>query len=67
MEAKVNNLVRTDDQTSGIESECNKSTTDVDQKRQNLHRFNSLLNPSLAVMDLDNIEVNPKKFFPDLA
>ena len=67
MGAKVNNLVRTDDQTSGIESEYKKSTMDVDQKRQNLHRFNSLLDPSLAVWDLDNIDINPKKFFPDSA
>ena len=60
-------MVRTDDQTSGIESEYKKSTTDVDQRGKSLHRFNSLLDPSLAVWDLDNIEVNPKKFFPDLA
>jgi len=66
MGAEVNNLVRTDDQTSKIESECNKSTTDEDEKRQNLHRFNSLLDPSLAVWDLDNIEVNPRNFFPDV-
>ena len=49
MGAKVNNLVCTDNQTSRIESEYKKSTTDVDQKRQNLHCFNFLLDPSLAI------------------
>ena len=62
MGAKVNNLVCTDNQTSGIEPKYKKSTTDVDQKRQNLHRFNSLLDPNLAVYDLDTININPKMF-----
>ena len=65
MGANVNNFVCTDDQTSGIESECKKSTRDVDQKRQTLHRFNSLLDPNLAVYDLDTININPKMFDHD--
>ena len=55
-------MVRTGDQTDGMEPEYKKSTTDVDQKRENLHRFNSLLDPNLAVYDLDTIDINPRMF-----
>ena len=33
-----------------------------DQNAANLYRFNSLLDPNLAVYDLDTIDINPRLF-----
>ena len=60
--AEVNVLERTGNLSSGLESEPKKLSTDFDQSRGGLHRFNSLLDPNLAVYDLDTIDINPNFF-----
>ena len=42
------------------ESEDKRSTIGAHQKGANMHRYNSLLDPNLAVYDLDTIEINPR-------
>ena len=53
-------LVRTDNQTTGTESESKIFTMGTHQNGTTIHRYNSLLDPNLAVYDLDTIEINPR-------
>ena len=58
-------LVRSNINDSVTESQGVQPVNHEGRSNSDLHRFNSLLDPSLAVCDLDTIEINPKKF-PDL-
>ena len=57
-------LVRTDNQTTGTESESKIFTMGTHQNGTTIHRYNSLLDPNLAVYDLDTMEIN-QNFFDD--
>ena len=50
------------DNSTGTESGDKESTSSTQQKGANLHRFNFLYNPELAVHYLDTMAVNPKFF-----
>ena len=58
---KKSKLVRSDIKDSATESRCVQPTNYERRSNLELHRFNSLLDPNLAVFDLDTIEINPKK------
>ena len=55
-------LVRTDNQTTGTESESKIFTMGTHQNGTTIHRYNSLLDPNLAVYDLDTMEINQNIF-----
>ena len=54
--------VHTTNNITGAESGDKESTSSTQQKGANLHHFNSLYDPKLAVHDLDTMAVNPKIF-----
>ena len=60
---KKSKLVSSDIKGGATESESVQTTNYERHTNVELHRFNSLLDPDLAVNDLDTIGVNPN-FFP---
>ena len=55
--------MHTNSNVTSTESEDKGSTSSTQEKGANLHRFNSLYDPKLAVHDLDTMVVNPEIFF----
>lgn len=55
-------LVRSNINDSATESQGVQPTNHEGCSNSELYRFNSLLDPSLAVCDLDSIEINPEFF-----
>ena len=62
IELKEKRSIHTHNQllVQNLESGDKGSTSSTQQKGANLHCFNSLYNPKLAVHDLDTIEINQK-------
>ena len=48
--------------TAGMESISAESTISRTQRDSELYRYNSLLDPKLAVYDLDTMNINPNIF-----